>query len=657
METAALHLRITSDGMPEAKRGLDGLENAAGLVESAFKKLVAAAALFKAGSFIGEITQLTARYETLGVVMGVVGNNAGYTRNQMEQFAQGLQKAGISMLESRNTLAMMASAHIDLTNAQRLGRIAQDAAVIGNLNSSESFQRMIYGIQSGQTEILRTIGLNVNFEASYKKLAAQLGKSAQDLTEMEKVQARTNAVMEKGTDIAGTYEASMGTVGKAAKSLERIWENLQVLMGAVFQPAFVVVIDSLTAAMQSATEWAKKHGDEMARLGRAIGDTTRASVELARLFGDIAGGSQGAAEGVGFLTRIFQGIAVIIAGTTDVLRAFWGELSAFIGDMLVKLGRVLDFATKIGTLGYFKGEGSITGAGRGLQAYGAGIVAPLSQSTATVRVLDGMLNGMAVSHGTGAAEEAARIAEAARRKAEADRAATIAAAQAAQASGLWDAAGHWAVKGFGEEKFSPIHERTVPDIQIATLATKTYSVTMEEVNRLTRRLRQESRDSWDIISEVVTGSSRMASDELVIWMNNLDGVGRSWRTLGDTVGSVLREMVTQMQRAIIQQQLMDPLIKWGVGFMAGAFGGGGAPTTSPTTGGSAGGGLNWGEVFSAGPGTAPQASIVVNVTGKGADASVQQGGAGAVDLARMVEAACNEWAVKNSRANGMLARA
>ena len=166
MDAAQLNLKITSEGMNEAQKGLSGIENAATMVEGAVKKMATAFALFKAGGFINDLTQLAARYDTLGVVMKVVGNNAGYTGTQMEQFTQGLQKQGISMLESRNTLSMMASAHIDLANASKLGRVAQDAAVIGNINSSEAFQRMVYGIQSGQVEILRTIGLNVGFEQS-----------------------------------------------------------------------------------------------------------------------------------------------------------------------------------------------------------------------------------------------------------------------------------------------------------------------------------------------------------------------------------------------------------------------------------------------------------------------------------------------------------
>lgn len=653
MDTAALHLKITSDGMDKAQQGLHGLENAAGLVESAFKKLVAAAALFKAGSFIGEITQLTARYETLGVVMRVVGNNAGYTGAQMEAYAKGLQSAGISMLESRNTLAMMASAHINLANATKLGRIAQDAAVIGNLNSSESFQRMIYGIQSGQVEILRTIGLNVNFEQSYKKLAAQLGKSAQDLTEVEKVQARTNAVMAKGVDIAGAYEESLGTVGKAAKSMERIWENLQVLLGQVFQAGFTVLIDGMTSAMKSATEWANKNAQALEELGRSIRDVMVAGGEFTKLLADISGGSQGATEGVGFLTSIFRGVSVIIAGTTDVLRAFWGELNAFIGDMLVKVGRVLDLATKFGTLGYFSGDGPVTGAGRAMQAYGAGITAPLASGTATGRTLDGML----ASHGTGTglsfAQEQARIAEAAKRKAEADLAAARAAAAAVSAAGIWTDTRPY--KDLPED-LKPIHERSVPDYQVATVQ---YGSDLKSVKQILAEFRRENVTTWDLVSQAVMSSSRNASDSLVVWMDNLDGVGRSWKTLGDTVKSVLRDMVIQMQRALVQQQLMDPLLKWATNpntwsWLSGSSGSlstsGVAPTgwTGMTLPGAAASGPS-------GPSVAPQIIVNINGTSGKSEISAAQGGQAAADLQKTLEPAFAAWTLKQMRPGGLLA--
>jgi len=199
---------------------------------------------------VKEVSMLAARYDTLGVVMGVVGNNAGYTRAEMDQFEASLRKTGITALESRNNLASMASANIDLSKAAQLARMAQDAAVVGNMNSSEAFKQMIYGIKSAQVEVLRTIGINVSFENSYKKVADQLGKNTTELTEQEKTQARLNAVLAQAPTIAGVYEESLTTVGKKLASTARYSEDARVKVGAIFQPALVLLVDTYTDALK-----------------------------------------------------------------------------------------------------------------------------------------------------------------------------------------------------------------------------------------------------------------------------------------------------------------------------------------------------------------------------------------------------------------------
>ena len=207
-------------------------------------------AVSKAVGIVSGVALAAARYETLGIVMRTVGNNAGYSGAQMEEFAKSLQKSGIAMLESRQVLTVMAQAQIDLTKAQQLGRVAQDAAVIGNLNSSKALEQMIHGIHTANIRVLRTIGINVSFEESYAKVAKALGRTADSFSVAEKTAIRTNAVLEAGTRIVGTYEAAMETAGKQLLSLERYWSNLKVLAGAVFTPALAEMVQIITGSIK-----------------------------------------------------------------------------------------------------------------------------------------------------------------------------------------------------------------------------------------------------------------------------------------------------------------------------------------------------------------------------------------------------------------------
>lgn len=222
------------------------------MLSQAYSDLAKAAAAYKVFDFVKDSAMLAARFETMGVVMKIAGNNAGYTKVQLDAFAEGLQKSGISMLQSRNILTQLATAEIDLTKAVELGRTAQDLAVVGNINSSEALERMVHGIKSGEIEILRTLGMQVSWEKSYKLMAKEIGTTSDKLTEHQKVIARTNAVIAEGAKYNGIYEESMTTAGKAMTSLTRYWEDFKVKAGEVALPALADAVFSLTDALKAA---------------------------------------------------------------------------------------------------------------------------------------------------------------------------------------------------------------------------------------------------------------------------------------------------------------------------------------------------------------------------------------------------------------------
>lgn len=331
-------IRLEKQG-GSAGSSMQSMSSAASGLESTIKKLAAAFALYKIAEFAKDAAMAAARYETLGVVMTQVGKNAGYSAAEMEKYSQALQKTGISLTESRQSITRLVQANLDLTKSTQLARVAQDAAVIGNLNSSEAYERLILGVQTGQVEMLRSIGINVNFEQAYAQSAATLNKNADNLTETEKAAARMNAVLLAGKDIAGTYEAAMGTAGKQIKSFDRYLEDFKVQFGEAFQPALISLVEAATIGI-------KALGEEL--------KSPEAQAGLAKISGGIA--EMG--------TSIGQNVVPAVSGLVTGLNSLVSVASSMPSWMVAAL--------VAGKLGGAK-AGAITGLATGAYALGSWI--------------------------------------------------------------------------------------------------------------------------------------------------------------------------------------------------------------------------------------------------------------------------------------------
>jgi hypothetical protein len=240
---------ITQEGTTAAKTIENNFSNSGVNVKNALNSvlgvarqlapwLIAAFSVKHLINYAKEATLLASRVETLGVVVEQVGRRAGYTASEMQAYVESVKKMNITTLVAQDSIIKMAQAEIDLSQAGKLARIAQDAAVIGNMDSSAAFQRMINGIRTGQTEILRNMGLQVMMDAAYRKYATTLHKTTEELTNEERIQARVNAVVEEGAKIQGVYEASMGSAGKVMKSLVRVTEEIKLSIGQMFSGGF-----------------------------------------------------------------------------------------------------------------------------------------------------------------------------------------------------------------------------------------------------------------------------------------------------------------------------------------------------------------------------------------------------------------------------------
>lgn len=292
-DVASLALRVDALEVSAASKELTKFAQTAGVAEQSsnklgsvtaflaenFRSLATGLATFKLQSFILESTTLNQRYQELGIAMLAVGRNAGISAEELDKQSAAVQKSGISMIESRGVITRLITANIDLSNATKLARLAQDAAVVGRLNSSDALDTLVHGITTAQTDVLRTIGINVSFEKSYSDLSRQLGVNQNALTKQQETQARLNAVLAESSKLTGTYEASLANAGKMLRSTERLSEDLKVKIGVIFDDTAMLAVSSYSKELKSLNEVA----DDLANKGTLKNWSRQVAVEFAFL--------------------------------------------------------------------------------------------------------------------------------------------------------------------------------------------------------------------------------------------------------------------------------------------------------------------------------------------------------------------------------------
>lgn len=223
------------------------LTAAVGLLAGAFTAL-------KIGDFLKDATLTAARTEVLGTALSVVGKNAGVSQGELALLEEQVKALGITTQEARTSIIRFIQSGLPLSKIAELARLAQDSAVTAGINSSEAFERLTRGIQTGQIELLRTAGVFVSIESELNKFAKSTGKAREGLSDIERQTVILNAVLAQGSKLAGNYEAAMGDVGKQLTSLPRFFEELQNAIGTFFLPVMEQGVGVATRFLKVITE-------------------------------------------------------------------------------------------------------------------------------------------------------------------------------------------------------------------------------------------------------------------------------------------------------------------------------------------------------------------------------------------------------------------
>lgn len=221
------------------------------------------------GGAITDFVNTAARTEVLNVAMLSVARSSSYMRSAVEADKKAVMELGIAEQEATQILTRFMQAQLDTADAAKLARVAQDAAVIAGYNSSQAAEQMTEAIAKQRPELLSAFGFTRNLNEIYNDYAKTVGKTAKQLSEAEKKQAMLNYILAEGEKIAGTYEASMGAVGKQIGSLPRFWDTLKnAIARPLALPAISVIVEGITNSLKNAISWTEANQSTLQRWGQ-----------------------------------------------------------------------------------------------------------------------------------------------------------------------------------------------------------------------------------------------------------------------------------------------------------------------------------------------------------------------------------------------------
>lgn len=278
-------------GMSQGKQALSEFKSMAESAGKQIKKalsfvgLTAGIAALGAAirSFGRDVAMTGARTETLEVAMQQVGKSAGLSRESLNLLVKDLKETGITTQESQAAITRSMAAGLDMSKLKELATRARDVAVIAGENTSEVFQKITHGIISGQTEVFRNLNIPIgSMEDVWKRYAEAIGKTKDELNQVEKQNATMLELLRATERFAGAAAAADTTVGKMLASLKRYAEEAKNALYPLFGPGMKAAVEFLTQAWKDLEAWARLNQDALQAWGEQVAGWVTAVLQAVR---------------------------------------------------------------------------------------------------------------------------------------------------------------------------------------------------------------------------------------------------------------------------------------------------------------------------------------------------------------------------------------
>ena len=248
--TMEVRARLTADsaqftkGLQEASKSAENFQGAASKLNSTLVGLgaVAAGTAISLIAFATQSFRAAAEVQELDIALQAIGKSTRYGYAQLALAVEAIKDVGITAAAANRAVIKLAQSNVDLSNATELATIAQNLSVTASVNASDALQTLTFAITTGQTRMLRQIGITTGATEAFAVYGRTVGKSASELSMAERRQAVLNFILKEGTKVTGAYALAIQSPSKALKEMSDLTNNLQVAVGKRLLDSFSKII-------------------------------------------------------------------------------------------------------------------------------------------------------------------------------------------------------------------------------------------------------------------------------------------------------------------------------------------------------------------------------------------------------------------------------
>lgn len=186
----------------------------------------------------------------------------------------------VDLGEAARSVQVLLSAGIGADDAVKALDAFADQAAFGRLTAvslSEAINSLARGVASGETELLKSVGIFVKLDDAIKPYADSLGKTTDQLTQTERRQALFNAVIAQTSRAYGDLDRFAATAEGSSTRLASSVNSLQQEIGEALSPAMVAINNTLAITAQRIGAWVKANKEV---IKQKIKDVLRGILDL-----------------------------------------------------------------------------------------------------------------------------------------------------------------------------------------------------------------------------------------------------------------------------------------------------------------------------------------------------------------------------------------